>query len=89
MPVADIAHDVGRTVLLVIGMQDEKDIQRVFEGGVRPRSSSSANGDEESCRNESEIVGRGEQGQPALRDFGRGGGDRTHDLRLKRPLLYH
>jgi len=20
---------------------------------------------------------------------GRGGGDRTHDLRLKRPLLYH
>ena len=21
--------------------------------------------------------------------FGRGGGDRTHDLRLKRPLLYH
>ncbi len=30
MPVADIAHGVGRTVLLVIGMQDEKDIQRVF-----------------------------------------------------------
>src|SRR5437773_4291766 len=23
------------------------------------------------------------------RDIGRGGGDRTHDLRLKRPLLYH
>jgi hypothetical protein len=22
-------------------------------------------------------------------DVGRGGGDRTHDLRLKRPLLYH
>ena len=22
-------------------------------------------------------------------DIGRGGGDRTHDLRLKRPLLYH
>jgi hypothetical protein len=22
-------------------------------------------------------------------EFGRGGGDRTHDLRLKRPLLYH
>ena len=21
--------------------------------------------------------------------YGRGGGDRTHDLRLKRPLLYH
>jgi hypothetical protein len=21
--------------------------------------------------------------------FGRGGGDRTHDQRLKRPLLYH
>ena len=24
-----------------------------------------------------------------LQVFGRGGGDRTHDLRLKRPLLYH
>jgi hypothetical protein len=24
-----------------------------------------------------------------LRFLGRGGGDRTHDLRLKRPLLYH
>jgi hypothetical protein len=24
-----------------------------------------------------------------IRTFGRGGGDRTHDLRLKRPLLYH
>jgi hypothetical protein len=24
-----------------------------------------------------------------LKGFGRGGGDRTHDLRLKRPLLYH
>ncbi len=24
-----------------------------------------------------------------LLGFGRGGGDRTHDLRLKRPLLYH
>jgi hypothetical protein len=24
-----------------------------------------------------------------LREVGRGGGDRTHDLRLKRPLLYH
>jgi hypothetical protein len=24
-----------------------------------------------------------------LSRFGRGGGDRTHDLRLKRPLLYH
>ena len=23
------------------------------------------------------------------RNVGRGGGDRTHDLRLKRPLLYH
>jgi hypothetical protein len=26
---------------------------------------------------------------PARRKVGRGGGDRTHDLRLKRPLLYH
>jgi hypothetical protein len=27
---------------------------------------------------------------PAIRKMdGRGGGDRTHDLRLKRPLLYH
>jgi hypothetical protein len=25
----------------------------------------------------------------SLRKIGRGGGDRTHDLRLKRPLLYH
>jgi hypothetical protein len=25
----------------------------------------------------------------AYLEFGRGGGDRTHDLRLKRPLLYH
>jgi hypothetical protein len=24
-----------------------------------------------------------------VKEFGRGGGDRTHDLRLKRPLLYH
>ena len=27
---------------------------------------------------------------PSIRTMdGRGGGDRTHDLRLKRPLLYH
>jgi hypothetical protein len=26
---------------------------------------------------------------PARWMVGRGGGDRTHDLRLKRPLLYH
>ena len=26
---------------------------------------------------------------PVRRMIGRGGGDRTHDLRLKRPLLYH
>jgi hypothetical protein len=26
---------------------------------------------------------------PIKRMVGRGGGDRTHDLRLKRPLLYH
>ena len=27
---------------------------------------------------------------PSIRKMaGRGGGDRTHDLRLKRPLLYH
>jgi hypothetical protein len=26
---------------------------------------------------------------PIRRMVGRGGGDRTHDLRLKRPLLYH
>ena len=26
---------------------------------------------------------------PISRMVGRGGGDRTHDLRLKRPLLYH
>ena len=25
----------------------------------------------------------------SVEDVGRGGGDRTHDLRLKRPLLYH
>ena len=24
-----------------------------------------------------------------MKEIGRGGGDRTHDLRLKRPLLYH
>jgi hypothetical protein len=28
-------------------------------------------------------------GTTACGRFGRGGGDRTHDLRLKRPLLYH
>jgi hypothetical protein len=27
--------------------------------------------------------------QPIKKMVGRGGGDRTHDLRLKRPLLYH
>jgi hypothetical protein len=26
---------------------------------------------------------------PQSLSVGRGGGDRTHDLRLKRPLLYH
>ena len=26
---------------------------------------------------------------PVRKMDGRGGGDRTHDLRLKRPLLYH
>jgi hypothetical protein len=28
-------------------------------------------------------------GNRIIKVFGRGGGDRTHDLRLKRPLLYH
>jgi hypothetical protein len=31
----------------------------------------------------------GVERQQNQRGFGRGGGDRTHDLRLKRPLLYH
>jgi hypothetical protein len=31
----------------------------------------------------------GGKGNRLNRTFGRGGGDRTHDLRLKRPLLYH
>ena len=35
------------------------------------------------------IVVRFQNKPSGMISFGRGGGDRTHDLRLKRPLLYH